>query len=49
MTQKSNFFQVFNLSTGRWVMYDHEQGRIVDYKKEKGPYPGIPKYSKKSE
>ncbi|MDO9035135.1 MAG: hypothetical protein Q7U51_08045 [Methanoregula sp.] len=44
--QKSRTFQVFNASTGRWVKYDREVGRIVACKKSEGPYANVPKYRK---
>jgi len=41
---KNRTFQVFNSSTGRWVKYNREIGRIVNYKKSEGPYANVPKY-----
>jgi hypothetical protein len=42
--KKNKTFQVFNSSTGRWVKFNREMGRIVNCKKSKGPYANIPKY-----
>jgi hypothetical protein len=45
--EQIKYFQVFNHSTGRYVKYDREEGRIVDAKKEKGKYEGIPVYKER--
>jgi Zn ribbon nucleic-acid-binding protein len=42
--KKSRYFQVFNWANKRWVKYDYNLGRVVEIRKEEGPYPGIPKY-----
>lgn len=47
--EKDRYFQVFNCSTGKWVKYDRERGRIVDCKKTDGRYAGIPVYHRKTE
>jgi hypothetical protein len=47
----NRYFQVFNLTTGRWVKYDRVEARITDCKKTKGKYEGVPvyRYKKKRE
>jgi len=42
----STHFQVFNRSTKKWVKYSRTEGRIVDIKKSKGKYEGIPVWRK---
>jgi hypothetical protein len=38
------YFQVLNESTGRYVKWDREQGRIINCKKSPGPYKGVQMY-----
>jgi hypothetical protein len=46
--KKSRYFQSYNASNGCWIKWDREQGKVVDCKKDKGAYIGIPKYRRKT-
>lgn len=43
----NRYFQVLNYATGRYVKYDRELGRVIDAKKTKGKYKGVPVYKEK--
>ena len=34
--------QIKNPKTGRYVLVDRDEGRIVESREEPGPYPGVP-------
>ena len=42
--KKQRYFQAFNPVVRRWTKWDRERGRMIETRKEKGPYPGIPKW-----
>jgi hypothetical protein len=46
---KPRYFQVLNESTGRYVKYDRDQGRIINCKKSPGPYKGVEMYKDMTE
>lgn len=46
---QSEYFQVYSRSTKSWIKYSRKNGKIIDYKKTKGKYIGIPCWRKQHE
>jgi hypothetical protein len=42
MTER--YFQVYNESTHRWILFDRTMGRMIDMRKDEKPYRNTPMY-----